>query len=122
MATIDVLNLSGDKVGKFDLADEIFGAVNEDLLWEAVKQYRAAQRAGTHATKNRKLVSGSGKKLWRQKGTGRARVGSIRAPTSTTWPARSCWARCAQRWRPRWQMANSRWWKASSRRNPRPKN
>jgi large subunit ribosomal protein L4 len=80
MATIDVLNLSGDKVGKFDLADEIFGAVNEDLLWEAVKQYRAAQRAGTHATKNRKLVSGSGKKLWRQKGTGRARVGSIRAP------------------------------------------
>ena len=80
MATIDVLNLSGDKVGKFDLADEIFGAVNEDLLWEAEKQYRAAQRAGTHATKNRKLVSGSGKKLWRQKGTGRARVGSIRSP------------------------------------------
>jgi len=58
MATIDVLNLSGYKVGKFDLAEEIFGAVNEDLLWEAVKQYRAAQRAGTHATKNRKLVSG----------------------------------------------------------------
>jgi large subunit ribosomal protein L4 len=80
MATIDVLNLSGDKVGKFNLADEVFGAVNEDLLWEAVKQYRAAQRAGTHATKNRKLVSGSGKKLWRQKGTGRARVGSIRSP------------------------------------------
>jgi large subunit ribosomal protein L4 len=80
MATIDVLNLSGDKVGSFQLAEEIFGAVNEDLLWEAVKQYRAAQRAGTHATKNRKLVSGSGKKLWRQKGTGRARVGSIRSP------------------------------------------
>jgi large subunit ribosomal protein L4 len=80
MATIDVLNLSGDKVGKFTLAEEIFGAVNEDLLWEAVKQFRAAQRAGTHATKNRKLVSGSGKKLWRQKGTGRARVGSIRSP------------------------------------------
>src|ERR1044071_777592 len=80
MATIDVLNLSGDKVGKFTLADEIFGAVNEDLLWEAVKQFRGARRAGTHATKNRKLVSGSGKKLWRQKGTGRARVGSIRSP------------------------------------------
>src|SRR5574337_1875251 len=80
MATIDVLNLSGDKVGSFDLADDVFGAVNEDLLWEAVKHYRAAQRAGTHATKNRKLVSGSGKKLWRQKGTGRARVGSIRSP------------------------------------------
>ena len=80
MATIDVLNLSGDKVGAMDLADEVFGAVNEDLLWEAVKHYRAGERAGTHATKNRKLVSGSGKKLWRQKGTGRARVGSIRSP------------------------------------------
>lgn len=80
MATIDIYNLSGDKVGTFDLADEIFGAVNEDLLWEAVKHYRAAQRAGTHATKNKKLVSGSGKKLWKQKGTGRARVGSIRSP------------------------------------------
>ncbi len=80
MATIDVLDLTGKKVGKFDLADEVFGAVNEDLLWEAVKHYRAGQRAGTHATKNKKLVSGSGKKLWRQKGTGRARVGSIRSP------------------------------------------
>jgi large subunit ribosomal protein L4 len=80
MASIDVVNLNGKKVGTLDLADEVFGAVNEDLLWEAVKHYRAAQRAGTHATKNRKLVSGSGKKLWRQKGTGRARVGSIRSP------------------------------------------
>jgi len=80
MATIDIHNLSGAKVGTLDLADEIFGAVNEDLLWEAVKHYRAAQRAGTHATKNRKLVSGSGKKLWKQKGTGRARIGSIRSP------------------------------------------
>jgi len=80
MANIDVVDLSGKKVGKLALADEVFGAVNEDLLWEAVKHYRAAQRAGTHATKNRKLVSGSGKKLWKQKGTGRARVGSIRSP------------------------------------------
>lgn len=80
MANIDVLNLSGKKVGKLELADEVFGAINEDLLWEAVKHYRASLRAGTHATKNRKLVSGSGKKLWRQKGTGRARVGSIRSP------------------------------------------
>lgn len=80
MATIDVVNLSGEKVGTLDLANEIFGAVNEDLLWEAVKAFRAAQRAGTHATKNRKLVSGSGKKLWRQKGTGRARIGSVRSP------------------------------------------
>jgi large subunit ribosomal protein L4 len=80
MATIDVHNLSGQKVGSMELADEVFGAINEDLLWEAVKHYRAAQRAGTHATKNRKLVSGSGKKLWKQKGTGRARIGSIRSP------------------------------------------
>jgi large subunit ribosomal protein L4 len=80
MATIDIYNLSGAKVGTLDLADEVFGAVNEDLLWEAVKHYRAARRAGTHATKNKKLVSGSGKKLWKQKGTGRARVGSIRSP------------------------------------------
>src|SRR6266545_3146771 len=80
MATIDIHNLSGAKVGTLDLADEVFGAVNEDLLWEAVNHYRAAQRAGTHATKNKKLVSGAGKKLWKQKGTGRARVGSIRSP------------------------------------------
>jgi large subunit ribosomal protein L4 len=80
MATIDVLNLSGEKVGTLDLAEEVFGGINEDLLWEAVKAFRAGQRAGTHATKNRKLVSGSGKKLWRQKGTGRARIGSIRSP------------------------------------------
>src|SRR5579864_5889112 len=78
--TIDVVDLNGKKVGSLELADEIFGAVNEDLLWEAVKHYRAAQRAGTHATKNKKLVSGAGKKLWKQKGTGRARVGSIRSP------------------------------------------
>ncbi len=80
MATIDVLNLGGEKVGTLELFDEVFGGVNEDLLWEAVKHYRAVQRAGTHATKNRKLVSGSGKKLWRQKGTGRARIGSVRSP------------------------------------------
>ena len=63
MATIDVVNLSGQKVGSLELAEEVFGAVNEDLLWEAVQHYRARQRAGTHATKNKKLVSGSGKKL-----------------------------------------------------------
>jgi large subunit ribosomal protein L4 len=80
MATIDIHNLSGEKVGTLNLADEIFGAVNEDLLWEAVKHYRASQRAGTHKTKARWEVSGSGKKLWKQKGTGRARIGSIRSP------------------------------------------
>lgn len=82
MANIDVLNLSGQKVGSLELADEVFAAdqVNEALLWEAVKHYRAALRQGTHATKNRKLVAGSGKKLWKQKGTGRARIGSVRSP------------------------------------------
>jgi len=80
MTKIDVVDLNGKKVGTLELAAEVFGAVNEDLLWEAVKHYRAAHRAGTHATKNKKLVSGAGKKLWKQKGTGRARVGSIRSP------------------------------------------
>jgi large subunit ribosomal protein L4 len=82
MAQIDVVDLGGQKVGSLELADEIFAAdqINEALLWEAVKHYRAAQRQGTHATKNKKLVSGSGKKLWKQKGTGRARVGSVRSP------------------------------------------
>jgi large subunit ribosomal protein L4 len=80
MATIDVLNLNGEKVGSLQLADEVFGAINEDLLWEAVKHYRASQRAGTHATKTRGLVSGAGKKLWKQKGTGRARIASLRSP------------------------------------------
>jgi large subunit ribosomal protein L4 len=80
MATIDIYTLSGGKAGTLELAEEVFGAVNEDLLWEAITHYRAAARAGTHATKNRWRVSGSGKKLWKQKGTGRARIGSVRSP------------------------------------------
>ena len=80
MATIDIHNLSGTRSGRSISPMKYLGAVNEDLPWEAVKHYRAAQRAGTHATKNKKLVSGAGKKLWKQKGTGRARVGSIRSP------------------------------------------
>ena len=81
MANVNVVSLSGEKVGEFELLDEIFaGEINDALLWEAVKHYRASMRQGTAATKNRKLVSGSGKKLWKQKGTGRARVGSIRSP------------------------------------------
>ena len=80
MANITVVNLTGKKVGELEL-DELFaGEVNEALLWEAVKHYRASIRQGTAATKNRKFVSGAGKKLWKQKGTGRARVGSIRTP------------------------------------------
>ena len=82
MANVDILNLNGEKVGTLDLADAVFAPeqVNDALLWEAVKHYRASLRQGTHATKNRKLVAGSGKKLWKQKGTGRARVGSVRSP------------------------------------------
>jgi large subunit ribosomal protein L4 len=80
MANVNVVSLAGKTVGSFEL-DEIFaGEVNEALLWEAVKHYRASLRQGTAATKNRKMVSGAGKKLWKQKGTGRARVGSIRTP------------------------------------------
>jgi len=81
MANINVVNLGGDKVGEFELLDDIFaGEINDALLWESVKHYRAALRQGTAATKTRKNVSGAGKKLWKQKGTGRARVGSIRTP------------------------------------------
>ena len=64
MAKIQVVNLTGAKVGEFELDDLFAGEVNEALLWEAVKHYRAALRQGTHATKNRKKVSGAGKKLW----------------------------------------------------------
>ena len=81
MADIKVHSLSGESIGTFELLDEVFSAeINDALLWEAVKHYRAALRQGTAATKVRKNVSGSGKKLWKQKGTGRARVGSIRSP------------------------------------------
>jgi large subunit ribosomal protein L4 len=78
---LDVLNTDNEKVGEIGLAPEVFGvAVNDHLLYEAVKQYRATGRRGTHATKNRANVSGSGKKPWKQKGTGRARVGETRNP------------------------------------------
>jgi large subunit ribosomal protein L4 len=80
MAVVDVRNLEGNTVGQVDLADEVFAAsVNPHLLHESVRWYLAGQRAGTHKTKGRGEVSGSGRKLWRQKGTGRARVGSIRS-------------------------------------------
>lgn len=81
MASIEVKNLQNETVGTMELADEVFAAdVNEDLLWEAVRHYTAAQRRGTHKTKGRAEVSGAGRKLWKQKGTGRARIGSIRSP------------------------------------------
>jgi large subunit ribosomal protein L4 len=78
---IDVVNSSNQKVGAIDLSDEVFGGrVNGGLIWESVVHENAAERRGTHKTKNRANVSGSGKKPWRQKGTGRARVGEIRNP------------------------------------------
>ena len=81
MATLDVKNLKNEVVEKLDLSDDVFaGPINEGLLHDAVKQYLASQRSGTHKTKTRAEVSGSGRKPWRQKGTGRARVGEIRNP------------------------------------------
>jgi len=81
MPIVDVVDLNNEKVGEVALADAVFGAeVNEALLYEAVNQYTAGLRAGTHKTKVRSEVAGSGKKLWKQKGTGRARVGSVRSP------------------------------------------
>ena len=80
MAVVDIKNLEGKNVGQLDLPDDVYRAkVNPNLLHETVRWYQAAQRAGTHKTKGRGEVSGSGKKLWKQKGTGRARVGSIRS-------------------------------------------
>jgi large subunit ribosomal protein L4 len=78
---LDVVNAQKETVGSVDLNDDLFGGrVKTDLIWEAVVHENASERRGTHATKNRALVSGSGKKPWRQKGTGRARVGEIRNP------------------------------------------
>jgi large subunit ribosomal protein L4 len=79
--TVDVVNAENEKVGSVDLSDEVFGGrVKTDLIHESVVRANAAERRGTHATKTRAQVSGSGKKPWRQKGTGRARVGEIRNP------------------------------------------
>ena len=78
---LDVVNNENEKIGSIDLSDTVFGGkVKTDLIWEAVVHANAAKRRGTHMTKTRALVSGSGKKPWRQKGTGRARVGEIRNP------------------------------------------
>jgi large subunit ribosomal protein L4 len=79
--TVDVVNSQNEKVGSLDLRDEVFGGrIKTDLIHESVVRANAAERRGTHATKTRAMVSGSGKKPWRQKGTGRARVGEIRNP------------------------------------------
>src|SRR6266851_6287586 len=81
MPVVDVVNLDGKKVGQVELADAIFGAkVNQHLLHEASRWHLRGLRSGTHKTKDKSEVSGAGRKLWKQKGTGRARVGSIRSP------------------------------------------
>jgi large subunit ribosomal protein L4 len=79
--TVDVVNQQNEKIGTLDLRDEVFGGrIKVGLIHESVVRANAAERRGTHATKTRALVSGSGKKPWRQKGTGRARVGELRNP------------------------------------------
>src|SRR3712207_3252629 len=81
MPTVKVRNLKNEEVADLELSDAVFGAeYNEGLVHTAVKAYLARARAGTVGTKTRGDVSGSGKKLWKQKGTGRARVASIRSP------------------------------------------
>ena len=81
MPSVDIIDLNNQKVGTIELSDAVFAApVNENLLYEAVRHHLAGTRRGTASTKTRHEVAGSGKKLWKQKGTGRARVGSIRSP------------------------------------------
>jgi len=78
---IDVVNNNNEKVGALDIRDEVFGGrVNAGLIWESVVRQNASERQGTHQTKTRGMVSGTGKKPWRQKGTGRAQVGEARNP------------------------------------------
>ncbi len=78
---IDIVNTENKKVGTLELDDEVFGGrVNDGLIWESVVHTNASRRRGTHMTKNRALVAGSGRKPWKQKGTGRARIGSVRNP------------------------------------------
>lgn len=79
--TLDVVNEQNEKIGSVELSDEVFGGrVNTGLIWESVVHQNASDRRGTAATKTRGKVSGSGRKPWRQKGTGRARVGEVRTP------------------------------------------
>lgn len=81
MPQVDIVDLENKSVGSLDLADEVFGVeVSDALLYQAVHHYLASRRAGTHKTKTRAEVAGSGRKPWKQKGTGRARAGSVRSP------------------------------------------
>jgi len=78
--TLDVVNHQNEKVGTVEIQDELLATDKMHLVWESVVHLNAAQRRGTHATKTRGMVSGTGKKPWKQKGTGRARVGEARNP------------------------------------------
>ena len=81
MAKLEVRNLKNTAVGEVEVSDAVFDyTASETLVWEAVRAFLAGRRKGTHKTKNRSEVRGGGAKLWRQKGTGRARMGSIRSP------------------------------------------
>jgi large subunit ribosomal protein L4 len=81
MPVVKVKNLNNEEVGELELSDGVFGApLNQALIYSAVKCYLANQRAGTVGTKTRGNTSGSGRKLWKQKGTGRARISSLRSP------------------------------------------
>ena len=81
MPKAKILDLTSEDVGEIELNDAVFGvALNEPLIHEAVRSYQANRRSGTSATKTRGDVSGAGRKLWRQKGTGRARIASLRSP------------------------------------------
>jgi large subunit ribosomal protein L4 len=81
MPKIEVKNLKNERIGELELKEEVFGVpLNEALIHDAVKNHLANQRQGTVKTKTRGNTSGSGKKLWRQKGTGRARIASLRSP------------------------------------------
>jgi large subunit ribosomal protein L4 len=79
--TVDIVNAQNEKTGSLELRDEVFGGrVKADLIWQSVVRDNAADRRGTHATKSRGMVSGTGKKPYKQKGTGRAQAGEIRSP------------------------------------------
>jgi large subunit ribosomal protein L4 len=79
--TVDIVNAQNEKTGSLELRDEVFGGrVKADLIWQSVVRDNAADRRGTHATKTRGLVSGTGKKPYKQKGTGRAQAGEVRSP------------------------------------------
>src|SRR6266436_2261167 len=100
MAVVDVVNLDGKKVGEVELADAVFGAkVNPHLLHEASRWYLNGLRRGTHKVKEKSEVSGAGRKLWKQKGTGHAR-----AATATQCQRKCCSARCARRFPRSWRM------------------